>query len=674
MGFKRTSEGRVFFTGADVSPSNDTPLSSRLSERPEVPKSSGLTSDHSSQLQMLSLLKSLNEKLNFMNIERKSMRQEIESYRQLVRSLEAKSEVTRKDLRGLKEAVKSQPATGQSVEKVRADFLAQMEDARALISKLEGRTERVDRSMEGLLGQADKHKQVTVALSRQQSELNRRYAALMQQVEEGAIDYEELVARMEGMNKKQSLIETRIEEEQKDRKRFMRQIERIEHHVASISQEQLQIPRRENDVIAEQGEGAHKPVFISSASETHKYHQSFSARARKFAETFLDTSVLKGGAIFVVACLIGYGSWKIVPELAAQNTAIELPVSEYVSPAPQTSGWEQTQDISAFSGLHEDASRVNDLTEPMVDMSALAPAMNAIEPGVNEVVAGNIPKPNTADILPAAVQELLQMAENGNASAQHDLAAFYIVGAEGVSKDYQKAAYWFDKAAQNGVSNAAYNLGVLYHQGLGVEQDLQKALQWYGIAASDNHAEAQYNLGIAAIEGVGTKYNPAEATLHFEKAAQNGVVEAAYNLGLIYENGLLGSPNPAEALMWYKAAADAGNKEALAALNQLAGSLGVSLDDIKRAVPEGDVIGSLPLDANQLAQNQAVQTARSAPVYDNSLVRSVQEYLAVSGFYSGVVDGQYGPATRAAIEAYQADQSLAVNGVPSAQLLARLRG
>jgi len=184
--------------------------------------------------------------------------------------------------------------------------------------------------------------------------------------------------------------------------------------------------------------------------------------------------------------------------------------------------------------------------------------------------------------LPEPVQKIEAQALEGNANAQHDLAAIYTAGHGGVAQDYERAAYWFEKSARGGVANAAYNLAVLYHQGLGLKTDLPRAVQWYQAAAAMNHPEAQYNLGIAHIEGVGVEYDPFKAAAYFENAADNGVLEAAYNLGLIYENGLMGEPQPDKAIMWYKIAADAGSPEAKTALQQLAKGLEIPLAEVNR--------------------------------------------------------------------------------------------
>lgn len=189
--------------------------------------------------------------------------------------------------------------------------------------------------------------------------------------------------------------------------------------------------------------------------------------------------------------------------------------------------------------------------------------------------------------LPASIREIEEKAFEGMKEAQHDLAAIYTAGHGGVDINYEKAARWFHEAALQDVPNARYNLGVLYHQGLGVKQDIQTAVGWYRAAAQSGHAEALYNLGIAHIEGIGTGYSPHLAASFFERAAKQGVMEAAYNLGLIYENGLLGGkPQKDKALNWYTQAAKRGSQQAKSAMEELGRSMDMKESEIMKLLGE----------------------------------------------------------------------------------------
>lgn len=188
------------------------------------------------------------------------------------------------------------------------------------------------------------------------------------------------------------------------------------------------------------------------------------------------------------------------------------------------------------------------------------------------------------ETLPPSMKPLEDQAFAGVPEAQHDLAAIYTAGRAGVTQNFEHAAQWFREAADQKVANAAYNLGVLYHQGLGVDKDLERAIYWYREAAELGHPEAQYNLGISYIEGIGVDYNAPLAAAFFESSANKGVVEAAYNLGLIYENGLISGSKPENALLWYKIAADGGSTDAKAALMQLSSSMQIGMEDVGKMV------------------------------------------------------------------------------------------
>jgi hypothetical protein len=62
-----------------------------------------------------------------------------------------------------------------------------------------------------------------------------------------------------------------------------------------------------------------------------------------------------------------------------------------------------------------------------------------------------------------------------------------------------------------------------------------------------------------------------------------------------------------------------------------------------------------------------------APHYDKSLVRETQSLLNQLGYSAGTEDGLYGKGTGQAIQAYQKDTGLAVDGIPTPALLQKLR-
>src|SRR5262245_38529432 len=90
---------------------------------------------------------------------------------------------------------------------------------------------------------------------------------------------------------------------------------------------------------------------------------------------------------------------------------------------------------------------------------------------------------------------------------------------EGLPHDFERAAFWHKKAAQQGVAPAPFALGHAYENGLGVAQDPAAAIQWIGKASKQGLASAQFRLGVLHAEGRGTKKDLVQAYVWFSIAA-----------------------------------------------------------------------------------------------------------------------------------------------------------
>jgi TPR repeat protein len=64
----------------------------------------------------------------------------------------------------------------------------------------------------------------------------------------------------------------------------------------------------------------------------------------------------------------------------------------------------------------------------------------------------------------------------------------------GVPKDDQQAVVWYRKAAEYGLPDARYSLGLAYENGQGIPQDLTLAMAWFRKAAEQGHKEAKAKL------------------------------------------------------------------------------------------------------------------------------------------------------------------------------------
>lgn len=60
-----------------------------------------------------------------------------------------------------------------------------------------------------------------------------------------------------------------------------------------------------------------------------------------------------------------------------------------------------------------------------------------------------------------------------------------------IKKDYQKAYFLFESAANSNHAPSQYQIGRFYENGFGVEIDLKKAMLWYSKAANQNFLPAQ---------------------------------------------------------------------------------------------------------------------------------------------------------------------------------------
>ena len=86
--------------------------------------------------------------------------------------------------------------------------------------------------------------------------------------------------------------------------------------------------------------------------------------------------------------------------------------------------------------------------------------------------------------LPGAMKLLERSAKGGNRIAMHDLGHYFATGAASSEPEIEKAVTWFQQAAERGVLDSQFNLGVLYQEGSGVAKSLVDSYVWYAIAGA----------------------------------------------------------------------------------------------------------------------------------------------------------------------------------------------
>ncbi len=123
----------------------------------------------------------------------------------------------------------------------------------------------------------------------------------------------------------------------------------------------------------------------------------------------------------------------------------------------------------------------------------------------------------------------------------------------------EEAIKFYKEAARGGHTQAQYELGLYFDEGIHVTQNLQEAVTWYRLAALAGYGPAQLSLGSCYEKGDGVRQDYKEALKFFQQAAKQGVADADDALGKCYEYGRGVTRNIEEAVKFYQRAADAGS-------------------------------------------------------------------------------------------------------------------
>jgi TPR repeat protein len=174
------------------------------------------------------------------------------------------------------------------------------------------------------------------------------------------------------------------------------------------------------------------------------------------------------------------------------------------------------------------------------------------------------------------------------AVAQYGLGCRYRSG-NGVEKDINQAAHWFQKAAEQGHIEAQYILGSSYYNGLGLEKNITQAIFWLKKASEQGHKDSEKlalqieqeeaqrqkeeQMKNAATQGdsqaqfdcgdlLYQKNDHKQCVSWFQKAADQGHIEAQYRLAASYQNGIGTKKDFDQAIYWAKKASKQGHKNA----------------------------------------------------------------------------------------------------------------
>jgi hypothetical protein len=111
---------------------------------------------------------------------------------------------------------------------------------------------------------------------------------------------------------------------------------------------------------------------------------------------------------------------------------------------------------------------------------------------------------------------------------------------QGVLPDYDKAEYFFLRAARRGGTAAMYTLGYMYQTGQGVQQDAARAAAFYLQAAESGHGLSQYAYANMHYHGLGVEKNVEEAAAWYLEAAgrPDAEPEHLYAAGVLFDDGI----------------------------------------------------------------------------------------------------------------------------------------
>ena len=76
--------------------------------------------------------------------------------------------------------------------------------------------------------------------------------------------------------------------------------------------------------------------------------------------------------------------------------------------------------------------------------------------------------------------------------------------------------------ATQGISVSQYNTGVNYSIGRGISKDVEKAVYWYQRANEQGHSKAPFNIAIFYVDGINTDPDPELALEYFLVAEERG--------------------------------------------------------------------------------------------------------------------------------------------------------
>jgi len=145
-------------------------------------------------------------------------------------------------------------------------------------------------------------------------------------------------------------------------------------------------------------------------------------------------------------------------------------------------------------------------------------------------------------------ENLEKAAAEGDAESQFTLAAACHLGG---NKDIEEAVKWYTLAAEQGHTQAQFNLAMMYFVGEDVPKDFDITAKWLKLAAEQGEAASQNALAVLYFNGQGVEKNHDEAIKWWKRSANNGNASAQISIGAMHYDGKGVEKDMVQALMWH---------------------------------------------------------------------------------------------------------------------------
>lgn len=152
--------------------------------------------------------------------------------------------------------------------------------------------------------------------------------------------------------------------------------------------------------------------------------------------------------------------------------------------------------------------------------------------------------------------QLNDKANEGDTEAQFELADYFFNGVD-VAQNYSKAIEWYTRAAELGHLESQKKLYDCYINGKGVDKDANEAVKWLTMAADAGDAECQSDLANRYANGIDVEKNLEKAYNYYKLSAEQGCWISITNLGgwcYLWGNGV--EKNYEQAILWLEKALD----------------------------------------------------------------------------------------------------------------------